>query len=367
MSRSTKIMRVVGFALLAVAIGWWKWRSREVTKTPLPPPSVAERAQPQAPSEPIPSSNIREIRQPFARTPYIGLSDPRWVERRRLHTADPAYEWKTPIEFFGKVVDEKNQPVASAEIDYSWNGTTEKYGRDGVKHETMTSDAGGLFHIHGIEGKGMTVYVKKPGYYSRGYPQGNFEYAGFWEPRFIEPDRNKPTVFHLIKRSVAEPTYSVSKRLILPPPSWATHIDLLAEEPKISTGGDISLRIIRPSNPGYQQSFDWELKIDGVDGADIVESDDEFMLRAPDEGYQASVSKAFRQVRGNSTEVVKFYVRHKANRLYSAVSLEVTPYYLNHITKEDTSCIIVTAIVNPNDSPNVEYDREKDIRKMARK
>ena len=127
------------------------------------------------------------------------------------------------------------------------------------------------------------------------------------------------------------------------------------------------MQITRPPTPGYQNPFDWQLKIEGQSGAEIIMSEDEFMLRAPDEGYQKTIAKEYKQVRGNSIETVKFYVRNKARKLYAAVSVEVTPYYPNHATKEDAACFIVSATVNPNDSPNVEYDPEKDIREMAKK
>ncbi|MBV6501394.1 MAG: hypothetical protein CJBNEKGG_03905 [Prosthecobacter sp.] len=92
-------------------------------------------------------------------------------------------------------------------------------------------------------------------------------------------------------------------------------------------------------------------------------SDDEFMLRAPDEGYQKSIAMNYKQARGSSVQTVKFYVRNKARKFYAAVSVEVTPYYPDHITQEDTACFIVTGTVNPNDSQNLEYDPAMDIRK----
>jgi hypothetical protein len=93
----------------------------------------------------------------------------------------------------------------------------------------------------------------------------------------------------------------------------------------------------------------------------------EFMLRAPDEGYQKAIVKNYKQTSGGNIETVKFYVRNKPRKLYAAVSVEITAYYPNHATKEDTACFIVTGTVNPNNSPNVEYDPEKDIREMAKK
>jgi hypothetical protein len=368
MKSATKTAFIVVLIALAVAIGWWlsspKKTPTPIVATPNPVPTVA----PATTSPLIQSDTPPEIVQPHARTPYLGLKDSRWIERRRLREEDAAYQWRTPIEFFGKVIDEQKQPVVGASIDVAWSGTVEKYGGDGVGKRTLTSDANGMFTLAGVEGKGITVRVAKDGYHvpSESNMQW-FEYAGFWEPTFIEPDRNKPVIFRLVKRPVAEPTLRVRQRSIPTAPSWAKNIDLLAQPAETSGGGDMTLRIVRPPSPGYQNPFDWELKIEGTSGAEFVESKDEFMLRAPDHGYQKSLSMTFKQARGNSIETIKFYVRNQARKLYAAVSVEVTPYYPNHATKEDAACFIVTGTVNPNDSPNVEYDPEKDIREMAKK
>lgn len=360
-----KIASFILLIALAIAIGWWMSSSRiqpePIAATPMPVPSTKRSSRPQSLPKP---DDLPKIVQPYARTPMLNLADPRWKEYEAKRKLDPTSEWRTPIEFYGKVIDETGQPVAGAEIEYSWSGTVEKYGRDGVAHRALTSDSNGLFHIYGIEGKGMSVHVRKEGCYRKKLWNNNsFEYAGFWEPNYIEPDRNAPVVFHLVRRPVAEPTYHVDFRSISKPPVWETQIDFLGQPAETASGGDIALKIVRPSNPGFQNPFDWQLKIEGQRGAEIIMSDDEFMLRAPDEGYQKSIAMNYKQARGSSVQTVKFYVRNKARKFYAAVSVEVTPYYPDHITQEDTACFIVTGTVNPNDSQNLEYDPAMDIRK----
>jgi hypothetical protein len=295
----------------------------------------------------------------------LGLKDPRWVERRRLRVEDPAYQWRTPIEFFGKVIDEKEQPVAGAGVEYSWNGTVEKYGKDGVVHKTMTSDTSGQFHIHGIEGKCMTVYVRKPGHYSKAYPQGKYEYAGFWEPTFIEPDREKPVIFHLVKRPVAEPTYRIGSRIFLEPPALETHLDLLSPTAQSTTPADLYVRITRPPGASYEKPFDWSVTIEGRNGAEIVETTDEFMLQAPADSYQSKLIREYKNPTGNARQKVRFYVRSKGRKLYAAVDFEMAAY--RRMNGSEPASIVISATVNPNNSPNVEYDPEKNIREMAKK
>lgn len=315
---------------------------------------------------PAPPPIVSEVVQPYAKTPMLGLADPRWKEYRAKRKVDPASEWRTPIEFFGKVIDEQDQPVASALIEISWSGTVEKYGGDGGSRRTLTSDANGLFTLTGEEGKRIIVLVSKEGYFRRkSWNNGGFEYGGFWLEEFIEPDRNNPVVFHLVKRPVAEPTLRVRQRSLPKPPEWRTRIDLLAKPAEVSDGGDLVLEISRPSNPGYQELFDYELKIEGQSGAEIILTEEEFMFQAPAKGYEKTITKKYEGVHGNASQTIKFYVHNETRKFYAAVTLEITPWYPIGITKEeDTACYIVTATVNPNHSPNVEYDPEKNIREM---
>jgi len=366
MKRSFRLVGIILMVAFAVAIGWWL-SSSEQQPTPIaayekPGPTVPQVTSP----PPFQSDTSPEIVQPFAQTPYMGLSDPRWIERRRLRDTDPAYQWRTPIEFYGKVVDENEQPVAGAEIEYSWSGTVEKYGGDGVQHKIMTSDANGHFHIHGSEGKILTVLVSKRGYYRRkSWNGGSFDYAGFWEPIFIQPQRDKPIIFHLVKRPVAEPTYRIGSRIFLEPPALETHLDLLSPTAQSTAPADLHVRITRPPGASYEKPFDWSVTIEGLNGAEIVETTDEFMLQAPADGYQTKLVRDYKNPTGNARQKVRFYVRNKSRKLYAAVDFEMAAY--RRMNGSEPASIVISATVNPNDSPNVEYNPEKNIREMAKK
>jgi hypothetical protein len=295
----------------------------------------------------------------------LRLKDPRWKDYEVKRKANPSWEWETPIEFYGKVIDERNQPVEGASIAVAWSGTIEKYGGDGVGKRTLTSDANGMFTLTGVEGKGMTVQVSKDGYHvpSKSNMQW-FEYAGFWEPTFIEPDRNKPVIFRLVKRPIAEPTYRIGSRIFLEPPALETHLDLLSPNAQSTNPGDLYVRITRPPGASYEKPFDWSVTIEGHNGAEIVETTDEFMLQAPAEGYQPKLVRDYKNPTGNARQKVRFYVRSKGRKLYAAVDFEMAAY--RRMNGSEPASIVISATVNPNDSPNLEYDPEKDIREMAK-
>jgi hypothetical protein len=357
--------RTVLFVLLvtlAIAIGWWLSSPRKLS-APVAAIQNLVSVAPQPTTLTPPIDAPPEIVQPFARTPYLGLKDPRWIERRRLREEDPAYQWRTPIKFYGKVIDEQNQPVAGAEVKYSWNGTVEKYGGDGVQHKTLISDSSGHFQIQGIEGKGLTVLVNKEGYYRRSsWNGGSFEYAGFWEPTFIEPQFDKPIIFHLVRRRLAEPTYPIGRRIFLDAPKLETHLDLLSSNVQSTVPADLYIRITRPPDASYEKPFDWSIMIEGRKGAEILETTDEFMLQAPASGYKPQLMHDFKNPTGNARQKLRFYVRSKGRKLYAAVDLEMAAF--RRMNGGEPASIVISATINPNDSPNVEYDPEKDIREM---
>ena len=83
-------------------------------------------------------------------------------KQREIEEENSKDEWRTPIVFYGKVVDEKNAPVPKTTVDFSCNDLS----ANGTSNYHTTSDAEGLFSISGISGKLLVVNVTKPGYYT---------------------------------------------------------------------------------------------------------------------------------------------------------------------------------------------------------
>ena len=92
-------------------------------------------------------------------------------------------EWRTPIEFYGEVVDENTNPVSGAKIDFDANDTS----ASGTSVFHTQSDANGLFSIKNIQGKILGVKVSKEGYYSYAPAVGlTFWYAGANQNWFLD-------------------------------------------------------------------------------------------------------------------------------------------------------------------------------------
>jgi hypothetical protein len=122
-----------------------------------------------------------------------------WTAMRK---ADPDFQWKTPIEFYGQVLDQTNTPVSGALIDCTWTSLPHE-----PNERKLTSDAAGKFVLRGVRGKSLIVDVSKSGYLSGKGGRATFEFAAFFEPFFYIPDSSTPVVFRLWKLGDSEPMY----------------------------------------------------------------------------------------------------------------------------------------------------------------
>ena len=120
-------------------------------------------------------------------------------DRMEAIARDPAHDWKSKIDFQGMVIDQDNQPLASAAV--SWQTTTTNGNGEG----TTSSDGNGRFSIK-TSGKVMVIVVTKEGYQSSDGLQG-FEFANFTDDDYYDSDLDHPVLFHLRKIPAAEPIY----------------------------------------------------------------------------------------------------------------------------------------------------------------
>ena len=106
--------------------------------------------------------------------------------------------YNAPIDFWGKVVDEKGTPVEGATATFIINISPDTH----ESTVTVPSDAGGLFSLTGRKGLGVSVSVAKDGYAPT---SGSFN-LNYWLKGKLEqpfPTREHPTLFELKKRGTA--------------------------------------------------------------------------------------------------------------------------------------------------------------------
>ena len=253
--------------------------------------------------------------------------------------------WQAPIEFYGKVIDENSNAVASAQVSFHW---MEMPTTDGSRSSNTESDSEGLFSLHSALGPSLTVSVSKEGYYaSRSTPDG-FQYSLGNE--LFHPDSLNPVVFHLRKKGNGESLIQTD----FPPGMQiaqlhhdGTPIELdLLNGTRVSAGsGQLKLEFWRDISNMNKQPFDWKLQF-SAPGGGLVPTDEEFAFEAPENGYQSSIVIDMPATNQNWLgEIRRKYYIQLSNGNYGRIDFYLLPY---------NGVITVHSAINPSGSRNLE-------------
>src|SRR5439155_9463279 len=157
MTRKTLLIIVILSGLL---IGLWLWCLRQDRSISLH--SFAKKERLDTDHEPSPSNDIRE---PSRQNEQIGtesLSQAEiGAEVSRRDRSDPKWEWKVPIHFYGRVVDENFSPVPEAKIHFQWTDLS----AHGTSQTDGITDCQGNISLGSLQGQRLLVRLTKTGYY----------------------------------------------------------------------------------------------------------------------------------------------------------------------------------------------------------
>jgi hypothetical protein len=202
------------------------------------------------------------------------------IEKRRQALAEKELnEWRTPIEFYGRVVDESNNAVTEAQVDFASNDTSPS----GTSYYHTKSDANGFFSIKDIKGKLLGVNVSKQGYYAYD-PHGQFfNYAG--ENQNFVPDAGNPVVFRLRKKSEGEALIHYDKSFRLPKEGTPILIDLATGNTTSSSQNAFKVEGWTHDNEKKQGwKYDWKCRV-SVPSGGLQFYSEEFPFLAPEADY----------------------------------------------------------------------------------
>jgi hypothetical protein len=286
--------------------------------------------------------------------PYRGLDDPRWVWWNKMKDIDKSFEWKMPIEFYGRVIDGEQQPVTNASVQFQWTDMSPT----GTSTARSESDAQGLFSISGRRGKRLEVHVTKDGYHSEGGLGGkSFEYAAFFEGIFHRPDPNHPVLFVLTKKLPAE--HLIAKHIFTrgsyERPNYYDIVRGTISQLKPPTG--LEFVVTRGESP-QGQPFPWTAEIRPVN-AGILESAEEYPQMAPQNGYNDLWSRTEAESAEPFIQTVKtqLYVKTNDGR-YAVVRIELSHPNL----RSEGLGLDITSYLNPSGSRNIDHDPTKVVR-----
>ena len=339
--------RIIFLSILILFIGFGLWKLLH-KKAESPVPSSAAVSQNQEPRK-TEANNSQKPPLPAPKAPTVSNANAPGVpndvmEYVRNKRADPQYDWKQPINFYGRVVDESNVPIADANIHFTWNDISEK----GTSDADTKSDGNGFFSLIDRRGKAMSVTASKDGYYTYSSERlSSFEYANPADGLFT-PNPNNPVVFHLRKKGVGESLIHGSKLFGSRIDGTLSYVDLVESKNSLTSPGDLTVRCVR-SERNADKKFDWTFTLGAPDGG-LVESTDEFMFLAPEEGYQPTyeISHKASDFDWVGQEKHKFYIKSQNGKHYARIEITIIPDYNKNAAYD------LNWDLNPNASRNLE-------------
>lgn len=189
------------------------------------------------------------------------------------------------INFYGKVLDERGVGVKGARVRYSAPSSVLEVEKGSI--DGPTTDADGLFSIIGKKGAGIIVSVSHPSYYETDKSYGDFS---FFEDTGRNPSPNKPAVFVLRKKGIAEPLLKL-KQVIrsVPKDGRPVQIGLIGGK-----SADVILQAwtsVRPQGAANNAPFAWKVRI-AVPSGGLVNYQDQYQFQAPESGYAPEIEFA---------------------------------------------------------------------------
>lgn len=209
--------------------------------------------------------------------------------------AQMAAIFSTPIEFYGKVIDQHENPVEGADVEISVSDDPTLSGKRNVQRRK--SDASGLFSISGIHGMAIYVSVAKQGYYKiyanhgskdAKASQKNFSY-GFNEGQGLHrPDKSNPAILELHKADSIEPLIHQGKKIRkISNDGTVRRIPLNSALPD----GPHCILVecwVDPTQKDNKFHYPWRMRLSVPNGG-LVLRRGQFEFQAPTEGYVSSV------------------------------------------------------------------------------
>jgi hypothetical protein len=365
--------QMISFAILAVCLfllGWWFFLGTVQRRTAINTPQVAV---PRRIAQPVVSnattvalstvitskmvrystvSGVKSVRL-FKSTnypPQTAEEKAMWEWWDAMEKADESWQWKTPIDFYGKVIDQFGQPVVNAEVELNW---TTVVGPIPDPKKSIFTGPDGKFEITGIQGKVLLVDILKEGYNRTDNSQGNFEYAAFYQDDFHVPDPNNPVLFHLRKILDAEPMYLFKTHNDLSPGSPPLTLDVASG--KVKMPGDFAF-LVQIGEKSNENWFDYSVSVEALNGAGFIVTTEENPNRAPDNGYQKTFAIQQKTTDTNYSPNLsfRFYAKTREGK-YGVVYVDMT------VPRRGLINFYTAVRYNPSGSKNLEFDYRKQI------
>jgi hypothetical protein len=321
------VLIIVAGGILTAVLYAVLWRSKAITRTA----PVVEAETP---------ANQTATKRDSSSSPFVSpnsLTSPQPTMEIGTTSGPLEAALRTPISFWGKVVDQDGQPIDGAPVKIHINDK----GMTGSDY-SRTTDASGQFSIIGVHGLSLSATVSKEGYDRVKESTKVYGYADGVTRDGPIPTPEAPAVFVLRKRAATSALMIKGVRI----PAWQTSSPVGVQ---LATGrvvnpneGDIVLRLVNDDPAAKVPPFhpyQWNFRIE-VNGGGLIERIDQFNYTAPVDGYRNAdeIALPADKTRWVSQFDGDYFVRLQNNQ-YARVKLSVNSGRNPFIT--------MTAFVNP--------------------
>lgn len=251
----------------------------------------------------VPAAPDQEPRQ-LPGGPLVA-EDPRWEWWREMQKRDPKFEWKIPIRFYGRVVDQDGIGIEDARVVLSWTNLSP----EGSEQRVLQTGRDGYFSLQGVKGKRLLVTeIGKENYVlERTAVPFSFEYAAFFDEFYFEPSRASPIVYRLLR--ALKPSELLRRE---------GEIDLVDESMakiELWDAETLDLDLLDSTGP-VERHGTWLLRVQ-IAGGGVQCTTDDVMVRAPSEGYASHID-----IRHSTAKPARWISIYDGTRLYFRTSTD---------------------------------------------
>lgn len=250
-------------------------------------------------------------------------------------------EYNTSIVFYGLVLDQNDKAVSQAEVQYM--NADSATGNWTWKKNITRED--GAFTLSGIRGRYLDIKIRHPGYYVLSESQRSFTYAGNNRGPDFRPDPARPEIFRLRKKGeAAELVRQYDRILFTKEDGHARSFSLYDHSRRRDQPDYVILQGVDTAELDRQGKPIRRLEMVVPKGG-IQQRTDPLAFVAPSEGYQPSMYYMRPEFGGQLDYFVKF-----DNGNYGRFTIMGTG-----------GDYLIESYLNPDQSPNLEYDKDKEI------
>ncbi len=254
------------------------------------------------------------------------------------------------INFYGKVVDQNDHPLAGAAIqaetrEWFMKNPFEPGGK--FLRPVAVTGADGLFRFTRLHGDALGILsITKEGYKLTTKAKVAYSY-GPLDHHFV-PNSLMPVIFHMWRTNGAVPLYVVDISMSIPQDGTELSFDLRRNKRVTLPTEDTDLRVTLsqhapPGQRGVDPHFDWSFTIEALNGG-LLQAQAEFTYLAPEQGYHPKLAGEYHKEQSNwkFQDGADFYL-HNRGQQYGRLSI-----HFKANAGYPTGYLTIRGYLNPN-------------------